>query len=680
MFKPTLKYFYSVLAILGILGGFSVSASAQQGGLVRLQPGHKTGSVTANNGTVTITPAQWLATVGIQVTGTFSGTLTPQCSQDGTNFVAIRVTPRNTTTAVTTITSTGGWTGTAAACASIRVIGSGWASGTAVVTLDASESGGGGNSGDTSIDLTGSSFSGNAAASNTGAAVPAAASYTGFNSGGNLVGVSTSNPLPISDAGGSLTIDGSLTNISGTISLPTGAATSAKQDTSNTSLASIDGKITAVNTGAVVLAAGSAVVGHVINDASSAVIGHVIVDSGGGGGTQFAEDTASQNGDIGTIALARRTGTPANTSGADGDLEYLQVNAGRLWTSAIIESGTITCSNCSGTGVAVNEDVASANADPGTPSYTVRSTTLGTTTSANGDYQPAKSTDGGAVWTSPADTGGTSISDVTAHAIKSLLVDTAGTALSFGVDYTEDVASAGGESGTLFLTIRQDTPAGTTSADGDFQNLKTDSIGRLWVNCGTGCSGGTQYAEDTASADGQTGTIALARRAATPGNTSGTDGDLEYLQVSGGRLWASATIDAALPTGTNTIGVVKLLDPCSSVAKVYVPFNISSATTTQLIAASSSNYNYICSINIVTAAADNVGLIEDDTSACASPTAGMAGGTTAASGWNFAANGGMTHGDGSSTVFKTAATNRYACLITSSTAQLSGTISYVQAP
>lgn len=35
--------------------------------------------------------------------------------------------------------------------------------------------------------------------------------------------------------------------------LPTGAATSAKQDTSNTSLSSIDGKITAVNTGAVVV-------------------------------------------------------------------------------------------------------------------------------------------------------------------------------------------------------------------------------------------------------------------------------------------------------------------------------------------------------------------------------------------------------------------------------------------
>lgn len=53
----------------------------------------------------------------------------------------------------------------------------------------------------------------NAAAGLTGAAVPTSAGYTGFNSGGNLVGVSSSNPLPVNLAapavpstGGNLTI------------------------------------------------------------------------------------------------------------------------------------------------------------------------------------------------------------------------------------------------------------------------------------------------------------------------------------------------------------------------------------------------------------------------------------------------------------------------------------------
>ncbi len=122
--------------------------------------------------------------------------------------------------------------------------------------------------------------------------------------------------------------------------------------------------------------------------------------------------------------------------------------------------------------------------------------------------------------------------------------------------YLEDVSSVGAEQLTLAGTIRQDVPAGTTTTDGDYQNLKTDSIGRLWVNCGTGCAGGTQFAEDAASANGDVGTLAMARRTATPANTSGTDLDYEVLQMSAGRLWVSATIDAALPTGTNVIGAL----------------------------------------------------------------------------------------------------------------------------
>lgn len=63
-------------------------------------------------------------------------------------------------------------------------------------------------------------------------------------------------------------------------------------------------------------------------------------------------------------------------------------------------------------------------------------------------------------------------------------------------------------------------------------------------------------AEDAASADGDVGVGAIAIRKATPGNTSSTDGDYEFLQMSAGRLWASATIDTALPAGSATIGNV----------------------------------------------------------------------------------------------------------------------------
>lgn len=97
---------------------------------------------------------------------------------------------------------------------------------------------------------------GNAAAGPTGSAVPADAGYTGFNVSGNLVGVSSANPLPITATGGSVgllggtalvgkvgidqttpgTTNGVVVNSS---ALPTGASTSANQTTEIASLATI---------------------------------------------------------------------------------------------------------------------------------------------------------------------------------------------------------------------------------------------------------------------------------------------------------------------------------------------------------------------------------------------------------------------------------------------------------
>jgi hypothetical protein len=66
-------------------------------------------------------------------------------------------------------------------------------------------------------------------------------------------------------------------------------------------------------------------------------------------------------------------------------------------------------------------------------------------------------------------------------------------------------------------------------------------------------------AEDAAHVSGDVGLMALGVRKATPADLSGTDGDYEPFQVKSGRLWASATIDAALPAGTNNIGDIDVL-------------------------------------------------------------------------------------------------------------------------
>lgn len=106
----------------------------------------------------------------------------------------------------------------------------------------------------------------------------------------------------------------------------TGGATAANQATQTTSLNSIDGHVDGLET----------LVGstntkldtlHTDLTATATTIAK-------------AEDVASANADVGVPAMAIRKAAPANTSGTDGDYEMLQMSAGRLWVSAILEAGT----------------------------------------------------------------------------------------------------------------------------------------------------------------------------------------------------------------------------------------------------------------------------------------------------------------------------------------------------
>lgn len=125
----------------------------------------------------------------------------------------------------------------------------------------------------------------------------------------------------------------------------------------------------------------------------------------------------------------------------------------------------------------------------------------------------------------------------------------------------EDAAHVSGDVGIQALAVRTDTPANKSGANGDYEPLQI-SAGRLWTSATiTSLIPGTTAtslgkAEDAAHSTGDTGVMALAVRTDTPANRSGADGDYEPLQVSGGRVWSSAVITAALPTGTNVIGDV----------------------------------------------------------------------------------------------------------------------------
>lgn len=175
----------------------------------------------------------------------------------------------------------------------------------------------------------------------------------------------------------------------------------------------------------------------------------------------------------------------------------------------------------------------------------------------------------------------------------------------------------------------------------------------------------TDVVEDAAETAGVTGPMVLGVRRDVAVSSAGTTGDNATFNSDAlGLLWT------------------RHLDPCSGVAKTHIPISISTATTTELTAALSgaSTFYYVCSIDLVTAAANNVALVDDNTDGCGSVTAGLAGGITAATGWNFAANGGLTKGNGEGTVFKAVTSNSVLCLMTSAATQLSGSIQVVAAP
>jgi len=104
--------------------------------------------------------------------------------------------------------------------------------------------------------------------------------------------------------------------------------------------------------------------------------------------------------------------------------------------------------------------------------------------------------------------------------------------------------------------------------------------------------------------------------------------------------------------------------------------NISTATTTLAITGVSGRKVRITHLDLLAAAADNVAIIEGTGATCGTGTAGMSGGTTAASGYNFAANGGISAGVGLGEVMATATTGDSVCIVTSAATQLSGHIKY----
>lgn len=317
-----------------------------------------------------------------------------------------------------------------------------------------------------------------------------------------------------------------------------------------------------------------------------------------------------------------------------------------------------------GGGTQYAEDVASAGADTGTAALCVQDATPGNTAGADGDWTFLQCS-AGYLFSSVINAGTFVVQENGAALTALQLIDNL-----IGALFVDDADFTDGTSSFLLAGCVAEAAAPSTVVEGDVgacaMTLNRALKVTLFNSTGTELTS-TEVAEDAAETAGVTGPMVLGVRRDAPASSTATTGENATFNLSALGALYSATID-----------------PCSFKAKSYYVVNIASAqgstVGTEIANAVASEYWYICSVNLVTNAANVINIATDDTDGCGSLTAGLNGGNSSTTGWYFAANGGLTLGNGDSTVMKAATANHYLCISQSASTQLSGTIAYVSAP
>jgi hypothetical protein len=202
--------------------------------------------------------------------------------------------------------------------------------------------------------------------------------------------------------------------------------------------------------------------------------------------------------------------------------------------------------------------------------------------------------------------------------------------------------------------------------------LPTDGTGVVGLNAGTNLIGKVGIDQTT---PGTTNGVSLAQIGATTTSTgSGA--------VGAGSQRVAIGTDIATIAGSAPSAIAGCAGQTVANTNVTPINNAGSASNLTIVSKVSAQQIYICSIDIVVGAAMNVALVEGTltTNACDTATAGMAGGTTAATGWNFGAGSGdgLTKGNGTGIIYRTATVNHDVCLFFSTAAQVSGAITWAR--
>lgn len=218
----------------------------------------------------------------------------------------------------------------------------------------------------------------------------------------------------------------------------------------------------------------------------------------------------------------------------------------------------------------------------------------------------------------------------------------------------------------------------TTIGNGNTSPLQLTSAARLIVDGSqvtqpvsgtvTANQGGSNWSVNVAQVNGNTTSTAATgvQKVGIVGNAGAiVDG------ATGAAPPANVLYVGGLKSGA-TGGLLAGVTVCDSDANI----NINTSATTAIITGVSGRQVRICSINLVTNAAQGVAMIEGANTTTCATASGMAGGTTAATGWQFAANGGLTQGSGIGEIMTTVTTGDTVCLVTGAATQLSGHVKY----
>ena len=288
-------------------------------------------------------------------------------------------------------------------------------------------------------------------------------------------------------------------------------------------------------------------------DASRRLLVSIEVDNASiGGGTEYTEDAAAAADPVGGVQILVRDDTPVSIA-ADGDnVARRGTEYGAAYSQIVDSSGNFIDAFSGGT--QYTEDVATANPIVGTATMMERDDALGGLTPAEGDWASLRCDANGALWVIPHGTttvDGTVTANPASGTIDTVtnLAQMAGTAISIG--------TGARDGGCQRITVATDDIVPVKAASGSIESgavasgaiasgaVASGAIASGAIVAGAVAAGATSFVklEDVASAAADAGVPAMARRTATPADTSGADLDYEMLQMDNGRLWTTAGID-----------------------------------------------------------------------------------------------------------------------------------------